>query len=63
MLLAGQHYLVTGGSYSVAAPADGGLAPGGLPVDGGILLALADQTQVDKVSMSLLAAEGSPLAP
>ena len=60
-LLAGQHYLVAGSSSSGGVPADGSLAPGGLPVDGGIVITLADETIVDKVGMSILAAEGTPL--
>ena len=63
VLLGGQHYLVGGGAYSGSVPADGTFAPGGLPVDGGILITLADGTVIDKVGTSILAAEGTPLVP
>ncbi|HEY5158214.1 MAG TPA: lamin tail domain-containing protein [Anaerolineales bacterium] len=61
-LVAGQHYLVAGSSYNMAVPSDGSFSPGGIPNNGGIALTLADQTIIDKVGMSILSAEGIPLA-
>ena len=61
-LIAGQHYLVAGSSYNIAVPSDGSFSPGGVPDNGGIALTLADQTIIDEVGMSVLSAEGTPLA-
>ena len=61
-LVAGQHYLVVGSSYDMTVPTNGSFSPGGIPNNGGIALTLADQTIIDKVGMSILSAEGTPLA-
>jgi hypothetical protein len=61
-LIAGQHLLIAGNSYSAKTTSDGTFSGVGIPNDGGVLLTLADETTIiDKVGMSTLAAEGTPL--
>jgi hypothetical protein len=59
---AGQHFLVTGSKYSGGGSSNGSFTPGGIPGKGGIAITLPDKTIIDKVGMSTLAAEGTPLA-
>jgi len=61
-LIAGQHFLIAGNSYSGKTTSDGTFSGAGIPNDGGVVLTLADETIIiDKVGMSTLAAEGMPL--
>ncbi len=65
-LAAGQHMLVTGGTYtgSGTAAADANFSsPNGIAPNGGVALTLPDGTIIDKVGTSAASAEGTPLSP